>query len=680
LADVPVPPAPTDAQKRVILLALAVVLLLSALDQTIVATAMPRIIEQLQGLPLYAWVTTAYMLTSTVTVPIYGKLSDLYGRRPILIFGVLLFLAGSMLCGVSGEFGELPVLGGGMVQLIVFRAVQGLGGGALTTCTFAIIADLFPPRERGRLYGVFGSVFGLATVIGPFIGGFFADYGTVTVLGHEVAGWRWVFYVNLPLGLLALFMILYRMPPLKRGAGGRVDYAGAALLVLAFTPILLALSLGGIDYPWGSPRIIGLFATGAIALLLFLLVESRTAEALLPLHLFRVPTFRVATLAYFVVSMAFLGIVMFMPLYMQVVQGISATDSGLAMLPLMAGFFVSGTVCGRMVARTGRYKPFMICGGAVLIVGVVLLSRIGPATSTQDLAWRLLLTGLGLGPTQTLFSLVIQNAAPARELGVATSVSQFSRQIGATVGVAIFGTVLLHNLALELPRRLPLLPGMQQQAIDLSRIQSQAMNPETIRTAVDAALAERYRLVERAYRGEAAATREVIGDPRMLEQVKVPLRNGGIESRVHRELQQRADHIASELRQGDAGRQRLVADAGLSPQLRQQLADLPARALRDAEALTRVTELVREAVMSQQSARVSAITEHTLQTIRAGLQLYAAQLTTQVHTGIKTAFSVAVASMLAQALWIVALGVLIILFIPELPLRSREHEADAAET
>ena len=619
MVDVIVPPEETSrSEKRLILLALAVVLLLSALDQTIVSTAMPRIIEQLQGLDLYAWVTTAYMLTSTVSVPIYGKLSDLYGRKPILILGVLLFLTGSVLCGVSGEFGDLPVLGSGMTQLIVFRAIQGLGGGALTTCTFAIIADLFPPRERGRLYGVFGSVFGLATVIGPFIGGFFTDHGTVTLLGYEIAGWRWVFYVNLPLGLVALFMVMYRMPQLKRGAGGRVDYAGAALLVLTFTPILLALSLGGISYPWDSARIIALFAMGAIAMLLFLVVEARAKDALLPLHLFRIPTFRVATLAYFVVSMAFLGVVMFMPLYMQVVQGISATDSGLSMLPLMAGFMFSGILCGRLVSRTGRYKPFMIAGGVVLLVGVALLARIGPGTGTQDLAWRLLVTGIGLGPTQTLFSLVIQNAAPVHELGVATSVSQFSRQIGATVGVAIFGTVLTHNLTLELPKHLPLLPGMQQQSIDLRRIQSQAMNPDAIRARVDAALAERYLVVERAYHGEPVAAQEVMADPRMLEHVKAPLRDGGIEARVHRELQQRADGIEAELQAGEEGRVRLLADASLPPKLRTHLAELPGRVLRDPESVTRVVALFRESIMAEEPARVAATTERTLQKIKAG--------------------------------------------------------------
>jgi hypothetical protein len=246
--------------------------------------------------------------------------------------------------------------------------------------------------------------------------------------------------------------------------------------------------------------------------------------------------------------------------------------------------------------------------------------------------------------------------------------------------VAIFGTVVTHHLTLELPRQLPLLPGMQQQSIDLSQAQSQAMNPDAVRLRVDAALAERYRVVERAYRGEPAATQEVMADPRMLEQVKAPLRNGGIKAQVHRELQQRADRVESELRAGDEGRMRVLADEGLSLQLRLQLAALPGRALRDPEALTRVAELVREQIMAQQQARVMATTERTLQMIQAGLQGQGRQLVTQMQGGIKKAFSAAITSMLGYALWIVALGVLIILFIPELPLRSHEAQADAVKT
>ncbi len=667
----------TPAEQRLTLSALAVVLLLSALDQTIVSTAMPRIIEQLHGMDMYAWVTTAYLLTSTVAVPIYGKLSDLYGRKPILVTGVLLFLAGSFLCGLSGEFGPLPVVGDGMMQLVVFRAIQGLGGGALMAMTFAIIADLFPPRERGKLFGLFGSVFGLATVIGPFIGGFFTDHGTVTLFGYEVAGWRWVFYVNLPLGLVSLFMILYRMPRLKVGRGGRVDYLGALLVVLTFTPLLLALTLGGTSHPWSSAPIVGLFGLSVLAFVIFIWVESRTKDAILPLHLFRIKTFRIAVLASFVVSMAFLGVVMFMPLYMQVVQGINATQSGVALLPLMGGLILSSTICGRLVTRTGRYKPFMIGGGIVLVIGVILLTQITADTTARDLAWRLAVTGIGLGPAQSLFSLVIQNAVPMTELGVASSMSQFTRQIGSTVGVAIFGTFLTHSLTSELPKHVPLMPGTTEHRIDLSHAHSQAMNAERIKASVDRALAGRYEIVERAYLGDEEAVAEILGDARLPEALKTPLRDGGIRARIHRELEERADRLEAGLREGVAGRERLLADREIAPTLKRHLANLPERALRNGESLDGVLPLFRASIMAQEDSRVAAATSQALVTIKAAMASYGSNLAAQIGHGMKEAFSESITHMLSRALWIVILGALLILFIPELPLRSHGKPAEA---
>ncbi|HEY6642213.1 MDR family MFS transporter [Povalibacter sp.] len=667
----------TPAERRLILWALAVVLLLSALDQTIVSTAMPRIIEDLQGMSMYAWVTTSYLLTSTVAVPIYGKLSDLYGRKPILIVGIVLFLAGSALCGLSGEFGDVPVLGGGMMQLVIFRAIQGLGGGALMSMTFAIIADLYPPRERGKLFGVFGSVFGLATIIGPFIGGFFTDHGTVTLLNHVVAGWRWVFYINLPLGGLAMFMVLYRMPSLKHGGGGRVDYVGAALIVMTVTPLLLALTLGGTSYPWDSPHIVGLFVAAAVSLAIFLWVESRTQDAIVPLHLFKLRTFSIATLAAFVVSMAFLGVVLFMPLYMQVVQGISATQSGVAMLPMMAGMIVSSTLSGRLVSRTGRYKPFMIGGGLVLIVGVILLTQIGPHTTSGDLAWRLAITGIGLGPTQNLFSLVIQNAVPMTELGVASSMSQFSRQIGATVGVAIFGTFLSHSLHDELPRHLPLMPGTAMHDVDLSQAQSQAMDEARIRASVDRALQERYLVIERAYTGDSAAVDEVLGDPQLPESLKGALRDGGIRARVHERLESQADHVAARLLDGKAGRDALLADDDLPASLKTHLANLPERALGSADAMQGVIPLFRASILAQEDAQVDAAIRQALATVRTAVAAYSTTLVAQIRDGTKEAFSLSITDMFSRALWIVVLGVLIMAFIPELPLRSRHSPVPA---
>jgi EmrB/QacA subfamily drug resistance transporter len=667
----------TSAERRLTLAALAVVVLLSALDQTIVATAMPRIIEELRGLSMYAWVTTAYMLTSTVSVPLYGKLSDQYGRKPILISGVVMFLVGSALCGLAGEFGDLPVLGGGMMQLIVFRALQGLGAGALMTVSFAILADLYPPRERGKLFAVFGSVFGLATVVGPFIGGFFTDHGTATVLGYEVAGWRWVFYVNLPLGALALFMIIYRMPKLRRGTGGSIDYLGAVLVVLTAAAALLALTLGGTRYPWDAPVIGGLFAASAAALIVFIWVERHATEPILPLHLFGIPTFRTAVLGAFVMSMAFLGIVMFMPLYMQVVQGVTATQSGLSLLPLMGALIVSSILSGRIVARTGKYKLLMIGGGVILFAGVVALTGIDADTTQRDLAWRLALTGIGLGPAQTLFSLVIQNAAPGNEVGVATSMSHFSRQMGSTVGVAIFGTLLTHALTAELPKHVPKLPGAPDIQIDLAHAQSEAMNVDEIRARVNAVLNERYQVIERAYHEDAEAVQAVLGDSRLPEAIKAPLRDGGIRALTKDELFERTDALVAELISGDDGRDRLLRDPTLSQTLKQQLANIPSRAWKEPEVIDGVAALFRDSLLATEDALVAQRADRALSRVKAGMTAYSAKLVSDIQRGMKVAFAASIAHMLERALWIVALALFVVLFVPELPLRSKLHSDTA---
>lgn len=445
----------TDTEKKVTLWGVAIVFLLSALDQTIVATAMPRIIAELNGLALYSWVTTAYLLSSTVMVPIWGKLGDLYGRKPVLLAGILIFLGGSWLSGLSGEFGDLPLIGGGMVQLIVFRAIQGIGGGALFTTAFAIIGDLYPPRERGKIGGMFGAVFGLSSTVGPLIGGYFTDHGTVTLAGHVVAGWRWVFYLNLPLSILSLFMILVKMPKMSHQAMGRIDFVGAALIIATVVPLLLALTFGGNQYPWTSPTELGLFAGSAVGLVLYIVAERFASDPILPLELFKNRVFTTANLAGFLVSMSFMSTVAFLPPFQQLGQGVAATTSGLAQLPLMAGLFGSSILCGRLVSKTGKYKAFMIGGIVITFAGIWLLSRMHAETTRLDLAWRMLVLGVGLGPGQSLFSLAIQNAMPIQQLGVVTSSSQFFRQIGSTMGVAIFGTFLTAHLNSGLGKIMP---------------------------------------------------------------------------------------------------------------------------------------------------------------------------------------------------------------------------------
>lgn len=475
---------PTPAERRLAIGAVLIVLLLSALDQTIVSTAMPRIIAELHGLERIAWVGTSYLLASTVVVPIYGKLGDLYGRRPILVFGVVVFLAGSMLCGLAGEFGSLPLVGDGMNQLIVCRALQGLGAGALTTGAFATIADIVPPAERGKYTGLFGAMFGFASVAGPVIGGALTEHATTTLFGHVISGWRFVFYVNLPLGAVALWILLNRLPNTGGQVGGerRVDWAGSALLLLTFVPLLLALSWGGHAYAWGSPTIVAMLG-GAVAGLVVLLLYSRGKEhAVVPLGLFANPVFARGNLALFIINVAFMGIVMFLPLYLQVARGVTATDSGFALLPLMGGVLVGSIISGRVVSTTKQYKPILVAGGVLTLVGVGLLLQVGPDTSRTALLLRLALLGLGMGPAMGMFTLAIQSAVEPRRIGTATASAQFFRQIGSTIGVALFGAILTNALTAELPRRAPDL--VRAGNVDMSRAQALAMDPAALRTTL----------------------------------------------------------------------------------------------------------------------------------------------------------------------------------------------------
>ena len=500
-----------------------VVFFLTALDQTIVATAMPRIVEQLRGLEYYAWVTTAYMLTSTVMVPIYGKLSDLYGRRRILLVGIVIFLIGSVLCGLSGEFGPLPIIGDGMTQLITARAIQGLGGAALFSAAFTVIADLYPPRERAKFAGLFGAMFGLASALGPLIGGFFTDLGTTQFLGREFAGWRWSFFVNVPLGLASLFLIAFKMPFIAPKAVGRIDFFGAAFFILALVPFLLALTWAGQEYPWRSPEILSLFVVAFTALVVFIAIQKKVKDPILPLDLFRNRVFSTCNSTGFLTGMAFLGVVMFLPLFMQLVLGVDATQSGIALMPLLFGMIISAAICGVLVTRTGNYKSYLMGGMVLLVLSMFLLSDIGAQSSSIDVSWRVFLMGIALGPSQSIFNIAIQNAVPAAVLGVATSASQFFRQIGSLIGVAIFGTLLTHHLNLNLPNHVPHVPGAQVDRFDLSEAQALAMNPDHIQEEVEVALRARYDLVARAYGGDGLAAANVISDPAFSDEIKAPL-------------------------------------------------------------------------------------------------------------------------------------------------------------
>jgi EmrB/QacA subfamily drug resistance transporter len=468
-----------------------IVLLLSALDQTIVSTAMPRIIVELHGLERIAWLGTAYLLASTVVVPIYGKLGDLYGRRPLLVFGVVVFLLGSMLCGLAGEFGPLPLVGDGMNQLIVCRALQGIGAGALTTGAFAAVADIVPPAERGKYVGLFGAMFGFASIAGPVIGGALTEHATVTLAGHVVSGWRFVFYVNLPLGAVALWILTTRLANTGMQVGGerRVDWSGSTLILVAFVPLLLALSWGGHQYAWGSPVIVAMIVVALVALGALIATSRGKEHAVVPLDLFAGPVFARGNLALFIVNVAFMGLVMFLPLYLQVAKGVSATDSGFALLPLMGGILVASMISGQVASRTRQYKPVLVGGAVITLIAVALMLQIGPETSRTALLLRLALLGFGLGPAQGMFTLAIQSSVPPPRIGVATSSAQFFRQIGSTIGVALFGAILTNALSAELPRRAPALAALASTVggvVDISRAQALAMDPAALKARLAA--------------------------------------------------------------------------------------------------------------------------------------------------------------------------------------------------
>jgi EmrB/QacA subfamily drug resistance transporter len=458
------PDLPTFTHRQILMMfsGLLVAMLMAAIDSTIVATALPTITDELGGLNHITWVVTAYMLAQAASTPVYGKLGDLYGRKRLFQSAIAIFLVGSVLCGLSQD----------MLQLVAFRAIQGLGGGGLFVLSQTIVADVVAPRQRGRYQGYFGAVFGLSSVAGPLLGGILTDG----------LSWRWVFFVNVPLGLAALVVTSATLPAGRRRAQVSIDYLGALLLTFLTTGIVLVTTWGGTEYGWGSPMIVGLSIATVAACVLFLVVERRATDPVIPLHLFRVRTVSLMCAVAGIGGAAIISVVAFIPLFLQVVSGVSATNSGVLLLPTMVSLPFASVLSGQIISRSGRYKVMAILGTSLATLGMALLSTIGTDATQLGVATYMVLLGAGLGLSSPVLVLSVQNRVHVRDLGAATSLVNYARSIGATFGVALFGA--LFNLGLR--SRLDGLEMPVGEGSSLSAEAFDALDPATHAEAIQA--------------------------------------------------------------------------------------------------------------------------------------------------------------------------------------------------
>ena len=651
------------------LIGLLLALFLGALDQTIVSTALPKIVEDLQGLQRYDWVATAYLLASTVLVPIYGKLADMYSRKAIELWAVSVFLLGSFLCGLSGEFGTLPLVGDGMNQLIAFRAIQGLGGAGLFAMAFIIIADLFPPAERGKYQGLVGAVFGISSVLGPVIGGFLTDHGSSIIPG--IAGWRWVFYVNVPFGALALWFIVTRMPKLEpKGEKQGLSYFSALLLVGGLVPLVLALRLDKNQYGWGSPTTLILFAVAVVVLAFFVYRSLRSTRPILDLRLFQNRVFLTCNMALFLLGAAFLSTLVFLPLFMVTVVGVSATSAGVSLIPLSLGLVFGSVVSGQLVSRYGHYRMFMLGGLVILFGGVVLLSRLTVDATFWQVAAYMVVVGLGLGPSFPLYTLAVQNAVEPRKIGQATSAVQFFRQIGQVIGVAIMGTVFATTLSSNIQQNTAQFAALAPagQTSFSGEGGGGALDTAAITANIKQSFEAQYTLYEDALVNRTPqAVQEVLANPNVPEQYKAPLQaESGVPAATTAPTID-FEAISNAVNAGDASA--LTAALASTPIPAPAQAQI-VQAAQDPAQRSSILERLQSQLGAGASADVPQNNDELLAAYKAQLDQLSGTVATDVTRAIRVSFTAAVTRIFFYSLFVIVGGFIITFFIPELPLRK----------
>ncbi len=667
-------PELTPQQRLFTLVGTLLGLLLAALDQTIVATAGPAIQRDLNIEPsLYAWITTAYLVTSTVFVPIYGKLSDLYGRKPILIVAIGLFLLGSLLCGLA----QTPL------QLILFRAFQGLGSAGLFVTAFAIVADIFPPAVRGRYTGLFGAVFGLSSVVGPLVGGFLTDN----------ISWHWVFFVNLPVGAVALFFIASRMPLLRSSQRKpSIDFAGAFWLLVFTVPLLIALSLGKTSlgpgetgFLWTSWQILGMFALAAVGLVVFILTERRAKEPIIPLGLFRNRAFATGNAASFVLGAGFLAAIVFLPLFMVIVVGLSATNAGLTIMPLTFGIVFGNIISGQIVSRIGRYKPLMLIGLGVLTLAFTIMGfTLSPASTQAEVTLKMILVGLGLGPAIPLYTLAVQNAVSPAVAGVASSTVLFFRSMGSTIGVAILGSIFAHSFAAHLTPRveaaLAELPPALHSSFQLPEGgqvgeggAQLSFDAGRIKASIARGFEEQKATLAAALEGDLEATRRLFNSPNTPENLRRVLAQGGVEAMVKAEFAARYRALEAALNTGPQGLQAALEDPSLPQSLKDNLQRIPPQALLSPQGRAQVLAQLQAGMEQAVPDTVRQVKEGILSGATAGLlqaQSRVFQTVDKVGMAVKEALTIAISQIYRIGIVVALLGIFITLLIPELPLRK----------